>query len=244
MKPFAVFLDIDGTLMWEGRISERVQVAIAAAQRRGHRFFINTGRSFAYLPPQVMNAVEWDGVVAGIGADVRIGDKQVYSRVAPVEVLREIAAFFVAGGRSVMMEGEDSLVCCGNTIPAFSQMAPEELPEDLKISKLTFFGTLTEPELAALAPHFTLIQHPTYAEAAIRGCDKGTGVKKALEALGIPVERSIAMGDSRNDWDMLDVAGISVAMGNGDEETKARCTVVAPTAAEDGVAWAIEQYLA
>lgn len=43
---------------------------------------------------------------------------------------------------------------------------------------------------------------------------KGVGIKKLCEITGIPLENTIAVGDSDNDVEMMKVAGLPVAMGN------------------------------
>ncbi|MGV3465154.1 MAG: HAD family hydrolase, partial [Heyndrickxia sp.] len=44
--------------------------------------------------------------------------------------------------------------------------------------------------------------------------NKGTGVKRVLDYLGLPTEKSIAFGDGLNDMEMLCNVGEGFAMGN------------------------------
>lgn len=247
MEPWAVFLDIDGTIYWKGTISDGVREAIAEAQERGHRFFINTGRSYAHVEPKLWDLVRWDGVVAGIGADVRVGGKTVFRKTVSMEILREIAVPFLQNGRSLMLEGEQGLFQIGATPRLEGEILErfEDLCriEEQPISKITALGQLEPNERAALDRYFTVYQHENYAEAVLKGCNKATGMYEALRALNIPVEHSMAVGDSQNDWDMLDAAGIGVAMGNAAESTRTRYSVVAPSISKDGVAWAVRTLL-
>ncbi len=73
--------------------------------------------------------------------------------------------------------------------------------------------------------------------------DKGRGLVELCAHLGVPVERTIAVGDSMNDVEILRAAGLSVAMGNACPEAKAAADVIAPDCDHDGVAWVIENYL-
>ena len=52
-----------------------------------------------------------------------------------------------------------------------------------------------------------------------------------------------AVGDSYNDLPLLNVCGLRIAMGDAPEELKAIAHYVAPSAEEDGLAVAIEEYL-
>lgn len=65
-------------------------------------------------------------------------------------------------------------------------------------------------------------------------------MKVMLKRLSLKIENSIAMGDSKNDMDMLKHAGISVAMENSPDEVKKLCDYVSDTAANAGVAAALE----
>ncbi len=248
MTPWAVFLDIDGTILLDGRIAPPLQEAIADAQKRGHRFFLNSGRGYGNIGENILNAVAWDGVVAGIGADVRIGGRQVWHRPVPFDVLMRLARDFEKVDYPILFEGEECLYnfgefCKGADCIQMPSAAAYAAYRDAAISKITYPGTIGEELRAALEPTFAVYQFSGYGEASLSGTNKGTGMRKALELLGIPVEHSMAIGDSRNDWDMMDAAGLSVAMGNADERTKARCKAVAPTIREHGVAWAIREFL-
>ena len=243
---WAVFLDVDNTLLVDGDVSPGIRAAVRAAQQKGHLFFLNTGRSASFLPQVVREAVDWDGVVAGIGSDVTYGDRILFEKHASRASLKRVADYFLPLGRGVILEGRQATFSIGPNnwgVPSVGDWQTFISLPDPQVSKITFDEVLTDEECALLQPDFTPIRHPDYTEASLAGCNKATGMEVVLRALDIPVSRSIAMGDSHNDWDMLDAAGISVAMGNADPATKARCHVVSPDACDDGVAWAIRKYL-
>ena len=68
-------------------------------------------------------------------------------------------------------------------------------------------------------------------------------MKYVIEKLGIPVERCVAMGDSINDKDALEFAGISVAMGNALAEIKELADIISDTCSDAGVGKAMERIL-
>lgn len=65
---------------------------------------------------------------------------------------------------------------------------------------------------------------------------------KVCEHLGIPLEDSVGFGDSMNDKEMLEVAGLSVCMENGSAEMKKIADVICPSVTEDGIKKAFEKY--
>lgn len=68
-----------------------------------------------------------------------------------------------------------------------------------------------------------------------RKFDKGTGIKAICDHLGCTLADTIGFGDSDNDLQMTDVAGISVCMENGSENLKKRCDRMAPSVYDDGI---------
>ena len=115
--------------------------------------------------------------------------------------------------------------------------------QDERITKATIIGQLAPDDLAKLGDSFTVFQHDTYAEIAMKGRSKADGMHRVLDYLGLARSQSIAIGDSANDEDMLRAAGISIAMGNATESIKAICDEVTADAADAGVALALERLL-
>ena len=66
----------------------------------------------------------------------------------------------------------------------------------------------------------------TSLECSAKGIDKGVGLKKLCEHLGLPLEQTIAVGDADNDTMALKTAGLAVAMGNATEPIKALADVI------------------
>ena len=72
---------------------------------------------------------------------------------------------------------------------------------------------------------------------------KGNGLLALGKILGISQEEIMACGDAENDWDMLRKAGFSVVMENGNEATRKLADFVTRSNEEEGVAWALEQFV-
>jgi hypothetical protein len=80
-------------------------------------------------------------------------------------------------------------------------------------------------------------------ELSAMNVNKGTGLQKLCEHLGMPIDETIVMGDAANDVEALKVAGLAVAMGNAIDEVKEIADVVVSDCDHDGCAEAIERYL-
>ena len=76
-----------------------------------------------------------------------------------------------------------------------------------------------------------------------RGIHKGWGLRSLMERWKIEADQIMAFGDSENDLEMLELAGYSFAMENGEEKVKRMAKYIAPSNSEAGVLQVLEQYL-
>ncbi|MBW4582996.1 MAG: Cof-type HAD-IIB family hydrolase [Tildeniella nuda ZEHNDER 1965/U140] len=84
----------------------------------------------------------------------------------------------------------------------------------------------------------------TFFEATNPLVSKGTAVRYlAEEHLGLKAENVMAIGDNFNDVEMIEYAGVGVAMGNAPAPVQALANWVAPDVEKDGAAAAIEAFL-
>ncbi len=75
------------------------------------------------------------------------------------------------------------------------------------------------------------------------GASKGNALKFMAEHLEIPIENTVAIGDNYNDVTMFEIAGMSIAMGNAEEQLKELSTHITKHHNEDGVAYALRTYI-
>jgi len=95
-----------------------------------------------------------------------------------------------------------------------------------------------------LAQRFhTIRSQPILFEILPKGVNKASGLKALAEHLGIPREQIMAIGDENNDIEMIEYAGLGVAMGNAPDSIKALADVTTTSNEEDGVATAIKRYV-
>ena len=73
--------------------------------------------------------------------------------------------------------------------------------------------------------------------------NKGRGLLKLAQMLGIDPGETAAIGDSGNDVEMLRAAAVGIAMGNAPQDIKQQADWITRTNDEDGVAYAIYQLL-
>ncbi|MBM6775395.1 HAD family hydrolase [Olsenella profusa] len=264
------FFDVDGTLVWhdmdkartegadavfaEPHPTEAVYEAFRRMRAAGHRTLICTGRHLPFISDTLL-ALEPDGLIAGAGAYVRVGDEVVRNATIEDDLLLETARRFIDAGVDIAFEGGDcNLEVHPSGAPA--AFAGSELAHDLAgversvarhhYCKFCVSGVTLE-QLAGLRsfyePHFTVcdLQYDTY-EFSLRGVDKGSAIDVALARLGHGRADTIAFGDSENDLSMAGHVETFVAMGNALPNVKARADYVTDSAADDGVVTGLEHF--
>lgn len=85
--------------------------------------------------------------------------------------------------------------------------------------------------------------YPANLEINTYTANKGNGILKLGELLGISKKEIMVCGDGGNDLAMIQMAGLGVAMGNASEEIKKAADFITKTNEEDGVAYAIEKFV-
>ena len=83
---------------------------------------------------------------------------------------------------------------------------------------------------------------PHNGEINEKNAHKGGALEKLCRHLGCRMENVMTLGDGLNDLTMLQMAGISVAMGNAAPEVKAAAKYVTGSCDESGVAQAINRF--
>jgi len=136
-----------------------------------------------------------------------------------------------------------------NKYPGIKIESFAELPSETEIFK--FYAMTPNMEKKAAAESFargiagltvtsSFMDNVEFSDALGH---KGTGIIAVAKHFNIPIEDTVAMGDNFNDLGMLQVAGLSVAMGNAESAIKEIADVVTLTNDESGVAHAIREYV-
>ncbi|MBW4648426.1 MAG: Cof-type HAD-IIB family hydrolase [Kastovskya adunca ATA6-11-RM4] len=84
----------------------------------------------------------------------------------------------------------------------------------------------------------------TFFEATNPAVNKGVAVRYlAEEMLGLEANQVMAIGDNFNDLEMLDYAGLGIAMGDAPADVQSVAQWVAPSVEQDGAAVALEAFV-
>ena len=268
-RPELVALDIDGTLLkWvEGvgtsyeQISEPVYAAVHRALAAGVHVVLASGRS-----PHGMTAMadlldlyradrERLWVVASNGA--------VIFRYPPLEVVHEETFDAAPAVASILEEHPNALVAVEERGVGYRVNRPfpdGELTGEFAIADVADLVAvpvsrviIRDPEATAddfveLAARLGLqgtdyvVGWTAWLDLAPVGVSKASGLARVAAELGVDAERVLAVGDGRNDIEMLQWAGRGVAMGQSVEVVKQAADAVTGSVHDEGVAQELDRW--
>lgn len=254
----AAFFDIDGTILDEHNyIPQSTVDGIRRLQAKGNYAFLCTGRTRAFVRRKSLLDIGFDGIVSGCGTMVEFRGEVLYYKKLEHARVKKTLGIFKEHRAATIMEGRFYLYLDQEDFGSDKYVARlrQELGKDLlpisgseaqwEVSKFSCVTANSDLELLAreLGQEYELLVHNSaVVEVVPKGCSKGTGILRVCEELGIAVEDTYAFGDSVNDLPMMEVAGHSIAMGNGSEVVKQRATYVTKSLHEDGIYHALEHF--
>lgn len=242
---YAIFFDVDGTLATDDGVSKGHMEAIRKVQALGHKAFASTGRALSILQHEVRYDMNLDGIITGNGAYIVCDGKLLMDRTIDEDVLAAVYERYKDTGILCVLEGPERCAYFNNPGSDININSLDELRgkyKGIRISKITFGYPLGDEDREFLEQYFSLYVHPGYSEIAIKGCGKAAGMEFVARHYGIDRNHCIACGDSANDVEMLEAAGISVAMGNALDEVKEIADYVTDSVENDGLARIFEQF--
>jgi len=263
MHPIGMIaLDFDGTLLRSDEtISDRTNAALAAAARQGWLVVGATGRPTVLADAVSRQVPSMTHVVSNNGSltmDVR-SNVMLQEIICPqqealwaISAVREtvvdagITIDHAAGGQT--WESGFDLLVSSPPLGAMVEDAAATVSGDVR-KILAFSPSLSANELVetlgpVLAPRLSVtFSGLAFVDIGPPGISKASALAALVEDLGVPVDRTFAFGDARNDHEMLEWASTGVAMGNAFDETKAVAHEVTATNDDDGVAVFVERLL-
>ena len=263
--------DMDGTLLdGQGQLDlPRLATILDELDKRDIRFVVATGNEILRMRLLLGDLVERMTLVVANGA--RIFEKNQLSMSSFWEpgLIRDALAYFAGRERElqlVVTSERGGFVQEGTEFPLIEKVMTKEMAQ-LFYKRMNFVPSLQDypfdkvlkmsmmVEEAAAAEHARLInQHFAGRLSAVAsgygaidilqdGMHKAWGLQKLMVKWQIQSSEIMAFGDSENDIEMLELAGISYAMENGDERVKKLADYLAPANTEAGVLQVLEQYL-
>lgn len=251
-----VALDVDGTVLHEdGFLSTAVHRAVTDAVARGHEVMLATGRSADSTTPIAEQlGITPEYLVSSNGAVTLRRDETApggYRRERvetfdPGPVLTTISGA-LADARYAVEDAEGHFRFTARFPEAAVGPQSEEVAfEDLLAVEATrvvvispnhameeFLGVVERMGLHRVS---YAVGWTAWLDIAPDGVNKATALEWVRGRLGIPLSNTVAVGDGRNDIEMLEWAGRGVAMGQAPDEVRAVANEITRAVRDDGLA--------
>jgi len=255
MPPHLVALDVDGTTLdHSGALSPSVRAALGDVVAAGHHVVIATGRSVV----ATMTVLEELGLDGGYAV---CSNGAVTLRLDAFEPggyeIVEVVTFDPAPALSLLRdEWPDAVVAVEELGVGFKLSAPfpdGELQGRLRVvpweelvahpvTRVTFRSPSgTSEDFLHLTDRIGLhgvsyaVGFSAWLDINPEGVSKGAALELVRRRLGVEPMHTVAVGDQRNDLEMIHWAARGVAMGNAPDEVKAIANEVTGHVEDDGL---------
>lgn len=254
-------------------VTPEVKQAIAAAQAKGIQVAIATGRMYqsAVRFHQAVGSrlplVSYQGALIKDPVSGHVYRHTPLSRQHTFTLLEDLAELESQAQVSIHLYINDQLHV-RTILPDTQDYAERSGVEAIAVGELRAFletqTALETTKLLALSPEPTVVTDiltrlkqtydanslyltqsvATFFEATHPMSNKGAAVKfLAEDLLGLAPDQVMTVGDNFNDFEMIQYAGVGVAMGDAPPGVKAIADWVAPSVEENGAAIAMKQFL-
>lgn len=271
MKYQLICLDIDGTLLDDRkRLLPEVKREVQQAAARGAKIVLGSARMPAGVESIEKELGVECVKICDAGAYILKGNECISNRHLPAAPMREIYEEFAAKNslnmwifqdRDWYITGMDDYIAREIKIIGYNprtvdvnELSEQWEKQDTGPSKLLiaadsekiceiYDGIRSKLNLG-IWPEIDIARSAdVFLEIFPKGVNKATALQRICEVLRIPIEKTVAFGDSEMDIPMIEAAGLGVAMGNAGENLKRKADFVTKSNEEAGVAYALEKLL-
>ena len=265
--PKLVAFDVDGTLVGrDGQVSERTRRTLDRLRSTGIAVALATGRSMADAEVTLAQVGGADWMVCGNGSTLFDPADGVFlrDRFLPEDLVEPVMEGLRGklDGIGLALELSRSMldeVGFSSRVPEPSQAPPvlDALAawraDRPAVRRVICFHDDFDHRLDDLAAMVSsLIDHRCQVqygglrivEVAPAGDNKAVALQVLTDHLGIEPADVLAFGDGRNDIEMLEWAGVGVAMGNAHPEVQRRADAVTATVDGEGIEAYLGSFLA
>lgn len=268
-----IALDLDGTLLTDDKqISPYTLKVVEKAIAEGHVVVIATGRphraSIQYYEQMKLNTamLNFNGALLHHPLDKKWD--YIHTPLPQDTAIQIVNTCYELDVYNILAEVEDSIFLDRHD-EKILDIFRSSLPKQLRDKEPFHIGSLgsalvKDPTSLLIHPkeqhiielrehldlqHAELIEHRKWGapwniiEIVKKGVNKAVGLQKLAEHYRIPQERIMAFGDEDNDLEMIEFAGIGIAMENAIEPLKGLADHITKTNEEHGVATFLSEYL-
>lgn len=244
-----VFLDIDGTIYFNGKLVPSAKYAVQILKEKNIQVVLCTGRSIVHAKwiqdaLNISNGVYFNGSLAIHNNGV------IYSTPFQKKTILEVIEYCEFTNHPLLLHtAEDAIsfeeipkkyhsILKAYDFPTIRNIDRNDIKQDeLHIYQMNIFLDKSwDKKLQTEFPDCLVYRWDHQAVDLQRGKnDKSIGAKAILDKLQISPEYALHIGDGGNDIGMFQFVNYSIAMGNASKEVKEHAKWITTRADEDGV---------
>ncbi|MDU5950109.1 MAG: HAD family hydrolase, partial [Paenibacillus macerans] len=251
-----IAIDIDDTLINDDKeVTPATQQALEQAVAKGVVVTLATGRAYASAQAIARQTGLNVPIITYQGSLIKnlMDEKVLYERYVPKEAARKLFEYCIRRNLHLQTYIDDKLYAREENQklidytnlnrtryyiePDFEKLVEQPTPKMLIIDEPDFLDEIA-PELRELlgqGVHITKSK-PNFLEIMHEEGTKGHALKFLAGHFGCDLSQTIAIGDSWNDHEMLEAAGLGVAMGNATHGIECFCDMTTTDIHDDGIA--------
>lgn len=258
-----VFLDIDGTIRnFDGTIPQSAAEAIAGARENGHEILLCSGRALCQIEQRVID-LGVDGVVSNSGSHVLYRGACIRHEYLPAALYQDMTETMLEKGCLLQLQSFERSAVLKSQTEAFWELwkgikqvlgpdakdlvsmpeVVESTSDCLQVEKIIYYSDCFSNEDVRKRWGDQLYVVPLSfpnavkygGELSLKSSNKAEAIQAVLEVTGKTTEDVVAVGDSQNDVEMIELAGLGIAMGNATPGAKKAADWVTDDVDKDGL---------
>ena len=243
--PKIFFFDNDSTLFSHSinEVPESTYLALEKLKAKGYRLCMNTSRSpeeMYNVPKRLTDLMDDINLLSGAYCISKDGVDVTYINHDDIKIAIKMCDEKNLTYRYVLGSGTGHLNRIDEYADIFKRlydMVPTQKDyEGEEVAHLLFYANRETGEEIERSMHDASFAYLKRAiEVSAKNIDKGTTLERVAKKYGCDIKDTCAFGDSGNDINMLQKAGLGICMGNGSTVCKQAADYITDDIDEDGL---------
>lgn len=232
----AIFIDIDGTIRNDGKISDSVVEALKKLKEKQVKVILTTGRNFIHTRKVAREIDAYPLVIACNGSLVKRYDNNevIFSRLIPRDVVRKVFKYSSSHDCRLLAHEENNNYYIRKSEDITTAVISLSLFSDNFSRMLTIKDLFKEtiPSVGIVNSSSNLSNGKMeegkvyFHDIVLANTTKSTGILETMDYLGLTNDEVMVIGDSYNDIPMAMLDVTSVATSNACLELKNLCNIL------------------
>lgn len=257
-----IIADLDGTLIYKKEMSDKTKETIQRLQDEGYVFTLATGRHKDAVKSMAKTLdIRWP-IICTNGAMIYDFKHQtvLYQDVIDPAVVSQVLAIlnqqntnYLLYTTQMIVSNQNAKALLESRIGTFESVVVDSKHLEPYLKQGLLKILIIEPNavkfnalrttLSQIDDVYVLSSQTSFIDVGNKIASKGRALHILCQHLGIPLAEVLSIGDQENDLSMVQIAGVGVAMGDGEDSLKQQAKFVTKPFKEEGFTYAINTFI-